>query len=300
MEYHKPTNPSARNKRTRDVVDIENVYANPALWSDMKGEKWLCNCLIDSCDAPLTFVYSVRGKTRPYFKSSERGCAEFEKKKYPTAHKKIIDYLAKVLGAIKTDEAGNWPHKGIRPDLLHGRIVIEIEKFSSGRDMFKIADRNKHYRELGYIPLWICYGREWQTLEMKYKEKEIQGKNGEFLRTKIVPPFVYRMKSFEQGILADCGVLHYFMDVKGKAFITPLRLKGEIDKLKISVSYPSKDILRTPIPHDDMTDSLTDIKPRITDRFELWREDGVVQLCPQGGYKQKIVIYEGIAHDYIG
>ena len=206
------THPSVLNKVTDERIFISRLLNSFQLQNEVRKLGKLTN-LICGCDANCGNKMNLSGgigkKIGCYFKANpnQKNCnASRETEK----HLKWKQFIQKYWGALLPDEDNSiWPDAP-RPDgvMENEKIVIEIESYSSSRRWETIVDRNQYYREQGYTPFWIIIGKSW----------------GKIKSTKLS-----NLNSFEQGIFADCGVLHYYVDddKNCEEFLTYLQFKRD-------------------------------------------------------------------------
>lgn len=203
------THPSVLNKQTGERIFVSKIKHSFQLQKEVKSLELVCGC-DSNCGNKMHLCGGHGKKQDSYFKSNPNQglCKESRETEL---HLKWKTFIEQNWGAKLPDNNNSfWSISEPRPDgvIEDSKIVIEIESFTSSRTWEQIVDRNKVYREMGYTPFWIIVGKSWK----KIKDTKLNN-----------------LKGFEQGIYADCGVLHYYIndDPNCKEFLTHLHFKRD-------------------------------------------------------------------------
>jgi len=238
----------------RVIIDLDYLRQNPALQKEVNKLDLRCLCGND-CQVKMQLV-SINSKRKPYFTPLYRD-AEHTGGGEKGTHKYLKNMIMDKWGAELPDiDQGIWKDEP-RPDgvMESEKIVIEIEGFRH-RNWKNVIERNKVYREKGYTPFWIIYGRNWAD----FADKSIEGEK------KLKTFSISNLTSLEAGIYADCGFLHYYIGGRNaRQFITHAIFKGG----ELCITHPNNSFVKNKPDWNKLYDSNSiKIKPKIVGRWK--------------------------------
>jgi competence CoiA-like predicted nuclease len=268
--------PTAWDKTNNKIIRLDDLRDNPARQKEVENFELWCNCG-KNCGIRIHLVSINSLFKEPYFSPLFKGGVDCTHEGKSETHLNLEAMMEDKWGAKLPDyDHGIWKNEP-RPDgvMESEKIVIEIERFRH-RNWESVVERNKVYREKGYTPFWIIYGREWED----FADKEMDGGLKSFS--------ISDLTSLEFGIYADCGFLHYYID-GATPFITNAIFKAG----ELRITHPNNWAVNHKDNWHKLLNSINDNPISKIKTWGRWKNGYDVVKDFEGYNEKEIIVYGG-------